>query len=407
MGKFFLEKVFYLYFLTSIVYSPYAAYGNGALPLSSGANNTGLAGAGIALPLEATGANINPALLMGLKDQVSLSLGIAHQIEKINTSHAHLTAGTPFPPQRGAQENKILNTPLALGGATYHLYPNLSIGVSLSGGGGKTKYNSSPLSPVIKSSTKFESDVMLVPFSLAWKPTSKQAYGLSLIAGRSTLITNFTLPNGMNSKGNNKTDAIYGLGGRIGGLWDVAKFLSLGATFTTPIFFQKYHKYNDLIKNRFVAPMRIGVGTAWHLSKSTDFLADIEGYFWKKTSSAGRSPAKGGQGWKNTCAIMLGINHHINQEWTVRSGYSYNQIPIPSNEVFPNAFSPSLALIKNTLAAGVSYQAWQSLGFNLNAMYGFKNKIRDNGTGSLNGRAKNTTLSSQVCIALIGFTYMY
>ncbi|MBS0271752.1 MAG: outer membrane protein transport protein [Proteobacteria bacterium] len=403
----FPTKMRLFYYYVCLVCSNYAAYGNGALPLSAGANNTGLAGAGIAQPLEATGANLNPALLGYLDNQVSISVGVAHQNQKANTSHSNLVAGTPLPPQTGAQRNGISNIFPAFAGVAYHVHPEWSVGVSLSGGGGRTKYNSSLISPVIKTSTKFESEVMLAPLSLAWKPKSEQSYGLSLIIGRSSLVTNFTLPNGMNSKGKNKTDTIYGLGGRIGGLWDVAKFLTLGATFTTPIYFQKYHKYNDLIKHRFVVPMRVGMGTSWHLSSCTDVLVDAEGYFWGKTKGTGDSPAKGGLGWKNTYAVKLGINHHINPEWTMRMGYSYNQTPVPRNEVLFSSFSPALAIITNSLAAGASYQVSQSFSLNLNALYGFKNKIRDNGTGVLKGKAKGVTLSSQVTLVMFGFTYLY
>lgn len=395
-----------LIFIGSIFHS-YAAYGNGALPISSGANNTGLAGAGLALPLEATGANINPALLSELENQASISVGIAQQNQKVDTSQSQLTMGTPLPAQKGALKNKVLYTPLALAGVVYHVDPNWSIGVSLSGGGGNTEYNSSPVSPAIKNSSKFDTEVLLAPLSLAWKPTASQSYGLSLILGRSTLITNFTLPNGKNSKGDNRTDAIYGLGGRFGGLWHVAKFLSLGAIFATPIYFENYHKYSDLIKTRFMIPMRIGAGSSWHLCTNTDLLADVEGYFWGQPKSTGSSPAEGGLGWRNTYAIKVGINHRIDAQWTVRIGYAYNEVPVPQNNVFFNAFSPSLALIENSLAAGVSYQLSKCFSFNLNALYGFENKLRDNGNGVLNGKAKNTTLSSQVMLALFGFVYKY
>lgn len=398
-------QIFAWFLICSV--NSYEAYANGALPLSAGGNNAGLAGAGIAEPLEATGNNINPALLVRLKNQVSVFPGVAHINQKVNTSHTHLTEGTPLPPQSAALKNKAEFTPLALIGVTYHMPPDFSIGISLSGGGGHTKYNSSPFSPAIKTGTKYESDVMLVPLSMSWTPSPSQSYGLSLIIGRSSLKTNLNLPNGRASRGNNKSDAIYGLGGRMGSLWDIVSFLSVGATFTTPIYFQKYHKYKDLVTHRFVIPMRVGLGTSWHLTSSTDLVADVEGYFWNRVRGSGSSPAKGGLGWKNTFAIMTGINHCIDTDWTLRLGYSYNKIPIPHDNVFFSSFAPATALIKNSIASGLSYKVSQSLSFNVNAIYGFKNKITDNGKGVLNGRAKNTTLSSEIFLALVGVNYLY
>lgn len=398
-------QIFSWFLICSV--SSYEAYANGALPLSAGGNNTGLAGAGIAEPLEVTGNNINPALLVRLKNQVSAFPGVAHINQKVDTSHAHLTEGTPLPSQEGALRNKAEFIPLALMGVTYHMQPDFSIGISLSGGGGHTKYNSSPVSPAIKTGTKYESDVMLVPLSMSWRPSPNQSYGLSLIVGRSSLKTNLNLPNGRASRGKNKSDAAYGLGGRIGSLWDIVSFLSVGATFTTPIYFQKYHKYKDLETHRFVVPMRAGLGTSWHLTSSADLVADVEGYFWNKVRGSGNSPAKGGLGWKNTFAIMTGINHYINTDWTLRLGYSYNKIPIPDENVFFSAFAPATALIKDSIASGLSYKVSQSLSLNMNAIYGFKNKITDKGKGVLNGSAKNTTLSAETFTAFVGVNYLY
>ena len=395
------------WFLICSVFNSYEAYANGALPLSAGGNNTGLAGAGIAEPLEVTGNNINPALVVRLKNQISIFPGVGHLNQKVDTSHTHLTEGTPLPPQGEALRNRAEFTPVVLAGATYHMQSDFSLGISLSGGGGRTRYNSSPVSPAIKTGSKYESAVMLVPISVSWRPVPKQSYGLSLIIGRAGLKTNLNLPNGEASQGRNKSDAVYGVGGRIGGLWDLISFLSVGVTFTTPIYFQKYHKYRDLVKNRFVVPMRAGLGTSWHLTPCTDLVVDVEGYFWKQSRGTGNSPAKGGLGWKNTFAIMTGINHSINADWILRLGYSYNKIPIPQDNVVFSSFSPALALIKNSIATGVSYKVSQPLSLNINAIYGLKNKITDNGKGVLNGMAKNTTLSAEAIVVMIGVNYLY
>jgi hypothetical protein len=72
-----------------------------------------------------------------------------------------------------------------------------------------------------------------------------------------------------------------------------------------------------------------------------------------------------------------------------------------------SSFSPALALIKNSIATGVSYKVSQPLSLNINAIYGLKNKITDNGKGVLNGMAKNTTLSAEAIVVMIGVNYLY
>lgn len=385
----------------------HVSYADGSLPPCNGINNCGLGGAGLAQPLDPSGGNLNPALLVRLQNALSFSAGIVHQDQKVDTSHAHLTAETPLPPQPRPLKNKFSNFLAALGGINYHLNPNWSIGASTTGCDGPVKYKSSPISPVLKTSTKFVSQAVILPFSLSWQPAAQQSYGISFILAGASLRTNEALPNGKETKGHYKRNNVLGVGARIGGLWDVSSLLSLGTAVSTPVIFQKFRKYHDLIKYRPALPMTIGAGTSWHICPNIDILADFTEYLWREIKITGRPTRKRGQGWKNSYALMFGVNSRLTEEWTTRIGYAFNSVPIPRSEVFFSAFNTANAVIKNTVTAGVSYKISPALSFDVNGLYGLKNKIRDNGKGFLNGLAKGMTISGSQASVLLGITWNY
>ena len=53
---------------------------NGFLGICTGAKNCGMAGAGIALPQDASSGNVNPALMGRVKDQIFVSPGWFHPV---------------------------------------------------------------------------------------------------------------------------------------------------------------------------------------------------------------------------------------------------------------------------------------------------------------------------------------
>ncbi|MGQ0664912.1 MAG: hypothetical protein ACT4P2_15295 [Pseudomonadota bacterium] len=73
----------------------------------------------------------------------------------------------------------------------------------------------------------------LVPM-LTWKPDATQAYGLGGILAYSDLKADFaTLPAFAQTRGRLRRDTANGAGLRLGGMWDLGKEVTLGATAAT------------------------------------------------------------------------------------------------------------------------------------------------------------------------------
>lgn len=91
----------------ALVLTPTQVFANGALPYCIGAKNCQMGGAGVAAPLDSISGNINPALMANVGRDAAIQPLLVLQKEKVDTSDAHLTAGTPLPPHTGPQTNEI------------------------------------------------------------------------------------------------------------------------------------------------------------------------------------------------------------------------------------------------------------------------------------------------------------
>lgn len=390
--------------------------GNGFFGPSDGLTNEGVAGAGVAWDTtDISAANINPAIAPRLPNEVAFAMGAIFSDQKLDTSHSTLNniltqfGGPALPPHTKSLKNKKWFTPIGIGGVNYRLKDKpFSLSFSWFGGGGLTKYKSSPISPVLQPTKRFENVAVLMPVTLGWRPTCDQSYGVSLVLGYANLRTNLALPSNpfQATKGANKRASAVGLGARIGGVWDLSKLLSVGLSVGSPVWFTKFHEYSDVLKHSVNIPWRITGGTAWHVLPSTDILLDVAGLFWNLEKATGNSVARGGLGWRNTVAVLTGFEHRF-CNWKVRAGYQFSTVPVRKHQLLANGLNTIFPFIKHNLAAGVSVNMTETLTLDMNGVYGVKNKFRDPGTGSAGIFERNITMKGQFLAVLAGFIWKY
>lgn len=380
---------------------------NGALPYCMGAKMCQMGGAGVAVPLDSTSGNVNPALMANVGRDAAIDPLIVFQKETVDTSQTNLTTGRPFPPHTGTQTNKIRTYTAAYSGFNYDINPEWSFGISTSGGGNNAKYRRSIVSPALSAPSKLESMAGLVSQILAYKPTCDQSYGLSLMVGYLQLKNNLTqFPSGIVTKGAGKTDWGFGIGARIGGQWDISQFLSLGAAVSTPTFFQKLRKYHDVIRHRPQLPAIATGGLAWHMRKDTDFLFDLEGLFWKESPFTGKRPPIG-QGWRNVFVFKFGVQHKLTPELQVRLGYNFGRTPVPSKAVLFNALDEVITVNEHILSAGFTYNLTEAMSFDLGGAHMFNKTITDNGRGPAGLAAKGLKVQARALVLSLGFNLKY
>lgn len=354
-----------------------------------------------------TSGNVNPALMASVGRQAALQPLLVIQKETVDTSQTGLTNGTPFSKPQGPQTNKKNVYAAGYSGFNYDYNSKWSFGFLTAGGGNNARYRRSLVSPALSAPRKLESISALISQIAAYKPTSDQAYGISLIGGYLQMKNNLTLfPSGATTKGANKTECSLGIGARLGGQWNVAKFLSLGAAASTPIFFQKLKKYRDVIPYRPQLPVIATIGLAFHIFQKTDVLFDLERLFWRKTASFGKN-VPGDQGWKDIFVFKVGAQHDLTKEVKIRAGYNYGQSPIPKNNVLFNALSEVITVSEHVLSTGCTYTFSPTMALDVGGAYMFHHKITDNGEGMAGVAAKGLNVKARALLLTLGFNLTY
>lgn len=406
--------------------------GNGFLGPYNSFSNAGVGGAGIAggsisdvyqnrTITDASSLNLNPALAAEVPNQGTFSAGLDYQNQRFDPSkssinHILTTQGGPvLPPHRHSLKNKNQFFPSSFGGLTHRINDQVVTGATVTGfswggGGGFVRYRSNIISPALPPISKsFNLAALTIPLTIAFQPTPCQSYGFSMILAAAGLQTNVAKPTNpfIETSGHNHLRIAEGLGARVGSKWDLFSQLSAGATISTPVYFTKFDSYTDVLPHRLEIPMQIGGGLTWHALSTTDVLIDITGYFWKLSKSTNKSPVHGGFGWRNTFDVRTGINHKINDIWTVRLGYQYSMTPVQKKFLFNQALSPSHVFIKNYITTGLKVDITPCLSLEGELAYGLKTKLRDPGAGPFNGFTRNITMEASCLFSLFGFTWKY
>lgn len=386
---------------------------NGALPYCFGSKSCQMGGAGIALArnIDSTFGNINPAQMGYVGNDIAIDPILVGQREKVDTSQTLLTALPPPLPSLPAYTGPLTNQKRVYGGAyagfNYQINPKWSVGISTGGGGSQARYNGSIISPALPAPTRLETMAVLSSQILAFKPTCNESYGVSLIAGYLQMRNTLTqFPSGIVARNANRLDHAWGIGGRIGGQWNLTQYVSFGVAASTPVFFQKLKKYDDVLPIAPRIPPIVRGGFAFHAWKSTDFLFDLEGTFWGSTAFTGRTPPVA-QGWRNTLTYKFGIQHKLLPDLTVRLGYNYGKTPVQKSYVLFNALNESLALQEHILTTGFSYYLNPAFCFDFHGSYAFNKTIKDNGNGPAGIAAKGLTMKARAFMLTCGFNIKY
>lgn len=395
--------------VTTVFSEPLMA--NGILPYCFGAKMCQMGGAGVAETEEwapdSTFGNVNPALMTKVGRDIAIDPMMVFQKEKVDTSRTHLTEGTPLPPYTGPIKNKDKSYGGGYLGFNYVLNPEWSVGISTGGGGTMARYKHSIISPALSAPRKLETMAALSSQVLAYKPSCDQAYGISLIVGYLQMKNNLTqFPSGIPTRGANRTDWALGIGGRLGGQWDLSQTFSLGAAASTPIYFQKLNKYNDILKNRPQLPAVVTGGLAWRVRPDIEFLFDLEGLFWKESPFTGDKPPVG-QGWRNALVFKLGAQHKVMQDLKIRAGFNHSRTAIKNKYVLFNALNESIALIENIFTAGFTYNFTPCFAFDMGGSVSLYKRVTDNGNGPAGPAAKGLSVKARAMTLNLGFNIKY
>jgi long-subunit fatty acid transport protein len=375
---------------------------NGPLPHGIGTQFS-LGGAGTALAIDSSNADANPAVLSRVDTQITTFFINFFQKQSVDTSMTPL--GGPFRNPIGLQTNRFNNSPGGSLSGNYVVNEKWAVGLASSGGGANIKYRSPVFNPAVLTPTNSNYDnqlvnnIVLLSPTVSYRHTPCSSYGLSIILGNQTMKNNLPRVNLTQTSGALRKDSANGVGMRIGGLWDLNRMVSLGASASTPVKFGKFKKYLDVLPYSLDVPAMFRIGLALHAG-NTDYLFDIKEAFFSKVKAAGNS-----LGWRNQTILMFGVQHRFTPCLILSAGYNHGNSLARKNNVLLNSLLMPIA--RQHFTAGARYHLTHNLEMSAGIEFSPNIQMVDDGTGILGSMARGARIKNREVGALLGITYHF
>ena len=200
---------------------------------------------------------------------------------------------------------------------------------------------------------------------------------------------------------NNGHDWSYGAGVRVGWIGEVHPKLSLGAAVASKVYMTEFDDYDELFAEdgKFDIPANFTVGLTFKPTTDLSLSFDFQRIYYEGVKSISNSgpvfvPGVGpgippggdllgtddglGFGWENINVYRLAADYRYNNEWNFRAGYSYNDQPIPDDQVLFNILAPATPTQHATV--GFTYRPNHNSEWNFAYMHAFEEKVSSSQT---------------------------
>ncbi len=365
---------------------------NGMNPICYGTDNCGMGGAGVALGKNTAGAILNPALSGRAGKELLISAGWLHaDVDGV----ARGTYGGNQQQDSGASDfpdgtvalNWKFNDAWA---ANLSLFP---------GGGGATEweYSRTPGAGNPWLDRQIRTRYFFMQPSVSYTPPQDKnwSFGVGAVISYQDMKTNSKSNSfGTPSPGPVQTvDDAWGAGFHLGAYWNPlgTDTFAVGASYRSPIWAEKYAKYDNIFAGPMSMPQQFIVGLSGKpsLVPKMTLAGDIKYIDWQGTKGIGNAPAgdkalgvgstEGGFGWKSQFVFLAGAAYEVTDKFTVRAGYNYGKSPIDEMHVFANFLFP--AITEHHITAGASYKWSERYEFGGSAYYAPENTMVNNPNG--------------------------
>lgn len=220
--------------------------------------------------------------------------------------------------------------------------------------------------------------------SLLLQASLFEATGLASFGGFSTNPAALT---------DNDRETAFGAGVKLGITGEVAPGFSLGASWQSKISMGELDDYAGLFAEQggFDTPMTVSLGAAWDVNEQNTILFDYQFIDYSDVAAIanpmlpnlfqcfGGDPTSclGGDngpgfGWEDMNIYKIGYQYDAGN-WQIRAGYSHNDGTIPDSEVLFNILAP--ATVEDHWTAGFSVDVGKSSGLDFSFMYAPNTKI--------------------------------
>ncbi|MCU4158127.1 outer membrane protein transport protein [Carboxylicivirga sp. A043] len=367
---------------------------DGYFGVGYGAQNKGLAGAGVAW-YKYSLMNGNPAGNVFLGKQYQVGVGFFNPNRQYTvTGNPSMMDGTMgLMPGTVESDSKWFIMPSM--GANWMINEKSSFSAALFGNGGmNTDYPPTIMpdgTPVgtfgSNGATGVDLAQMFLDLTYSRKLGEKHSVGISLIGTfqyfEATGLSNFapfsSNPEKLTANGH---DNSFGIGFKIGYMGHLTDALSVGASYQPKIKMSEFDEYAGLFAEQggFDIPSNLTVGVAYQVTDKLTAMFDFKRINYSNVASIGNPidpmalpPAfqnpdgsytpnpnhvplgaddGSGFGWNDINVYKLGLEFDTQNSWIFRGGFSHNDQPIPESEVMFNILAPGV--IENHISLGCS-----------------------------------------------------
>ncbi|SMP58819.1 long-chain fatty acid transport protein [Neorhodopirellula lusitana] len=388
-----------------------------------GATNQSMGGAGTALPLDAMGAlQWNPASITGLRHaEVGFSFAAFGPETSIESSveAGAFGPGTPGGRLHGSTTSDVGISPIPTFAATTGRTDSpwsFGLGAFAIGGFG-VDYPVSSQNPILTPQPPdgfgfgaIYSQFQLMQFcpTVARRFESGWSVGFAPTFNWATLAIDPFSAAAPNADGRYASaahgDSAWGIGFQAGVFYESAEpGWNLGLSYKSPQWFQdfKMNGWDDTGGARQLQmdldyPSILSIGGAYTGFQRLQIATDIRYIDYENTDgfqSAGfdANGAVTGFGWDSIWVLSSGVAIDVNDRLQWRFGYTYNQSPIDSANIFYN--SPAPAIIQHHLSTGFTREVADGWMCSLAYKHGFQNTVSGKWWGST-GEVAGTRIAS-------------
>jgi long-chain fatty acid transport protein len=412
---------------------PMTTWAQGAALPGAGPINSGMGGAGTALPNDSLGALMfNPALI-AVAPGNQLSFTTEFLLEDITIDTTLARSGRTH----GAASTNQVGLVPAFGWMSRKPDKKMAIGFGLIGlGGFSTDYPQNTASVLFAQRPEglgrvyTTYNVTKVPVVMAYQATPKLYLGasISVYMGQFSSAPLFGGDFDRGSSGRWYPEAArpsqrFAVAAQIGFLYQATPKMSVGGSLTTPQNFSSY-EWNSTnadpgsrafgttrrLSYDLDGPMVVSFGLGLKPTEKTQIAVD--GMFTKYKGVSGF----GGQGgvvngsldpfgWRNVWTFKAGLQHVLTAKLTVRAGYNFSQTPVRSEVVMSSIGAPLTS--QHRFNGGFGYQVFPFLQANTSVSYAPRQNVVGPYLSSSNAVLGTLDVSNQVTSALIGLSFKF
>jgi len=375
----------------------------GYFALGYGPKSNGMAGAVVAAPQDATTSAVNPAGMSLIEERADFSLMLFSPIREA-------ALGNNLEVRKKSKRDFFV---IPNGGFKYQLNDQLSWGISVYANGGmNTTYTRNVFDETMGQGNKtgmantgtlqIDMGQGIIAPTLSYQITPEHSFGIAPLIGvqyfKAKGLGNF-IGFTENSAGTDLTDTAYdfayGAGVRAGWIGQVHPMVTLGASASSKIYMTEFHQYSDLFAENggFDIPANFTTGIALHPRSDLTLSFDYERIFYGDVKSiANKGPVFNGAGpaipagqsvlgadngigfgWDDIDVFRIGLQYEVNQDLTLRAGYSWNDRPFGGDQLLFNVIAP--AVTNKHMTFGLSYSPSEFGEWNLSYQHAFKEHV--------------------------------